>query len=133
MKLAQFTVITVVLFLFFTDICAQIVADAGKDTAFCSDIPNSIVIGGNPTASGGVPPYKYTWYGYYQYGGKKILASSILEDTTVANPVLIEGPVFDSVVLYVHVADLNDNSHIDSIRLRRSSYIYCLGECREEI
>lgn len=133
MKLAPSMVITIVLTLFMTDSFTQILADAGKDTAFCADSPNSIKIGGNPTASGGVPPYEYTWFGYYQYGGRKIFASSILEDTTVANPVLIEGPMFDSVVLYVQVADLNDSSHIDSIRLRRSSYTYCLGEFRYEI
>jgi hypothetical protein len=125
--------IMIILTLFFTDNFAQILADAGKDTAFCSDNSDSIVIGGNPTASGGVPPYQYTWYGYHQYCGQKIFASSILEDTTLANPGLIEGPVFDSVVLYVQVTDQNDSSDIDSIRLRRSSYIYCLGECRYEI
>ena len=37
----------------------QLTASAGSDTVLCAT--GNIVLGGNPTASGGVPPYSYSW------------------------------------------------------------------------
>jgi len=48
-------------------------ADAGTDKTLCSG--TSAVIGGNPSANGGTPPYKYEWN-----------PSSYLDDQTVSNP-----------------------------------------------
>jgi hypothetical protein len=43
-------------------LCAysQLIVDAGKDTAVCYS-KNSIKFGGNPSATGGIPPYTYSW------------------------------------------------------------------------
>ena len=112
---------------------AQLVAEAGKDTALCADSANPLTIGGNPTASGGTPPYQYTWTGSYQYAGRTNSASFMLEDTTVANPVFREGAIPDSVKLYVLVKDQDEEVTTDSIQIRLSKYLMCLGECRYEI
>ena len=112
---------------------AQLVAEAGKDTALCTDSPNSLTIGGNPTAMGGTPPYQYTWYGSYQYAGRTFSASFMLEDTTVANPVFRKGAISDSIILYVLVKDQDEEAAMDSILIRLSQYLICLGECRHDI
>jgi hypothetical protein len=108
---------------------AQLVVDAGTDTAVCNDTPNPLSIGGNPTAKGGAPPYQYTWSGSYSYSGRVYSASFMLEDTTVANPVFREGAIPDSVVLFVTAKDTNEDVANDSILVRQSSYTSCLGEC----
>ena len=112
---------------------AQLVAEAGNDTALCVDSPNTLTIGGNPTASGGIPPYQYIWSGTYQYTGRIYSASFMLEDTTVANPVFREGAIPDSVILYVTVKDQEETVAMDSIQIRLSKFLRCLGECRYDI
>jgi len=112
---------------------AQLVAEAGNDTALCADSPNALAIGGNPTASGGTPPYQYIWSGSYQYAGRTYSASFMLEDTTVANPVFREGAIPDSVILYVLVKDQDEEVAVDSIQIRLSKYMICTGECRHDI
>lgn len=52
---------------------SQPTANAGQDMFLCSS--QSIVIGGNPTGTGGTPPYTYSWS-----------PSTGLSSTTVANP-----------------------------------------------
>lgn len=121
------------IFLISSECLAQLVAEAGKDTALCADSPNSLTIGGNPTASGGTPPYQYIWSGSYRYAGHTFSASYMLEDTTVANPVFREGAILDSVILYVTVKDQENNIAMDSIQIRLSKYVICTGECRHDI
>lgn len=111
---------------------AQLVADAGNDTAVCEDIV-TLSIGGNPTAKGGVPPYTYTWSGSCNLSYLIFTASFMLEDTTVANPVFKERAIPESVVLYVTVKDANDSVAIDSISVRKSGFGAYLGECRHYI
>src|ERR1035437_1473437 len=36
-----------------------LIANAGNDTLVCSG--DSVKIGGNPSATGGIPPYTYSW------------------------------------------------------------------------
>lgn len=132
MKTSTFISLVIFQFLMISNCFAQLIADAGKDTAVCEDV-TVLTIGGNPTASGGVPPYQFTWSGSYEYAGRIYTASFMLEDTTVANPVFKERAIPDSVVLYVNVRDANDSVAIDSMTVRRSSYISCLGECRHYI
>ena len=110
----------------------QVLVDAGNDTAVCEDVA-SLTIGGSPTAKDGVPPFTYAWSGSYQYAGRIYSASHMLEDTTVSNPVFKERAIPDSVVLYVTVRDVNDSVGIDSIRIRQSRFLTCLGECRHYI
>lgn len=52
---------------------AQLVANAGNDQTQCPNIP--VVIGGSPAASGGSPPYSYSWQ-----------PSSGLNSSSIANP-----------------------------------------------
>ncbi|MBX2910233.1 MAG: tandem-95 repeat protein [Chitinophagales bacterium] len=50
-------------------------ANAGSDTTICYSALNAVLIGGNPTAVGGVSPYVYAW-----------LPTQGLSNTSVANP-----------------------------------------------
>lgn len=54
---------------------AQLTADAGPDLIGCYN--GSLVIGGNPSSTGGTPPYKYSWS-----------PSTFLSSSTVANPTI---------------------------------------------
>lgn len=54
----KFTLLLVALF-HFNNAAAQLVANAGNDTTVCAGA--LITLGGNPTASGGTPPYQYLW------------------------------------------------------------------------
>lgn len=53
-----------------------LIADAGQDSAFtnANDL-NSFFLGGNPSALGGTPPYRYEW-----------APSTPLDDETLSNP-----------------------------------------------
>ncbi|MCX6199132.1 MAG: Ig-like domain-containing protein [Bacteroidetes bacterium] len=54
---------------------STLAVDAGPDRTFCSNSASCILIGGSPTANGGVFPYTYQWA---PIGG--------LNDATIANP-----------------------------------------------
>jgi gliding motility-associated-like protein len=56
-------------------IYAQLLCNAGNDFTFCPQ--STYMLGGSPTASGGVAPYTYSW-----------APSSGLSSDTVANPIL---------------------------------------------
>lgn len=129
MKTPAIIVAAILSFMLHSKCFAQLVAEAGNDTAVCADSPSTLAIGGTPTASGGIPPYQYAWSGSFEHSGRIYSASSMLEDTTVSNPTFIEGAIPDSVVLIVSVTDVNDSTAIDSIRIRKSSYIVCTGDC----
>ncbi len=110
----------------------QLVADAGNDIAFCSSNWEEASIGGNPSAIGGTEPYSYAWSAEYKYAGRTYTASHLLVDTTVANPVFT-GYFQDSTVFHLAVTDSKDSLAFDSVTVRFSQYIICLGECRIEI
>lgn len=124
------TIITLSIFLaLLNSVCiAQLVVDAGSDTAVCADSPNTLTIGGNPTASGGVSPYRYAWSAEYEYAGRTYTASHLLVDTTVANPVFTE-PFNDSATFYLTVTDSDQATAIDSITVRFSQFTVCTGDC----
>lgn len=118
---------------FVSECFSQLTAEAGNDTAVCADSSIPLSIGGNPTAYGGVSPYQYFWSGLYEYAGSVYSASYMLEDTTVANPVFRMGAIPDSVMLFLTVKDQENNIAMDSIQVRVSRYMICLGECRHDI
>jgi hypothetical protein len=116
------------------DVCfSQLSADAGSDTVFCADNPTEATIGGNPSANGGLPPYTYAWSAEYDGITRTYTASWMLEDTTVSNPIFKKGAIPDSAMFYLTVKDSNDSIAIDSVRIRLSSYVACLAECRHYI
>lgn len=108
---------------------AQCVADAGPDKVVCTGLGfndiDSTSIGGNPTASFGVPPYTYTWSAYYEYDVANQIfiytASDFLNDTSVANPVLKE-TFHDDLDFYLTVTDANNNVCRDTVRIRFSFF-----------
>lgn len=81
---------------------SQVIADAGNDTSMCItwDSTSTLQLGGFPAATGGTPPYTYSWGTQYDivFGSNTftLTASDFLSDTTAANPEMIhteEGPV----------------------------------------
>jgi hypothetical protein len=74
-------------------------ADAGFDQTICEG--SSITIGGSPTASGGLPPYTYSW-----------LPATGLSSATVANP--IASPIVTTTYT-VTVIDANATATSDVI------------------
>lgn len=63
----------------------------------------SIMIGGNPTATGGVSPYNYAW-----------VPSTDLNDTTLANPT---ATILSNTAYAVIVKDVNGCENIDTVHL----------------
>jgi hypothetical protein len=122
-------IFTALLSVFLSNECfPQLVADAGNDTAFCVSNWEEAVIGGDPTAKGGTPPYAYAWSAEYEYAGHTYTASDMLVDTTVANPVF-KDYFHDSAVFHLTVTDSNDGIAYDSVTVRFSEYIVCTGDC----
>jgi len=89
--------------------------NAGKDTSYCR-FYGSIILGGTPTAIGGLAPYKYKWKIYF------LQLDSIIDTTeTIANPVfsrLSNG----TYVMKVTVSDALNNSVTDSVIISNSTF-----------
>lgn len=100
----------IVLFLFYgaLNVNAQCVAEAGRDTSFCGNLPanGDLIIGGSPTYSPGGTAF-YSWYLKEPYvtAGFNQYASNLLDDTTAANPALINSFLLDNgpVTFYVDI------------------------------
>jgi hypothetical protein len=98
--------------------------DAGNDTIICASGKGIPVIGGHPTVSGGLEPYKYSWSAYYKMGSTIYGASYFLDDTTKANPQLIHTWLAPAVLTFkVTATDMNGSHKTDSIHVRYSSFI----------
>jgi hypothetical protein len=108
----------------------QLIVDAGNDTAICANgwDFDTIEIGGNPTASGGVEPYIYTWSTNYTIGSHSYGASFFLDDSTKSNPKLI-CPTLDFLKLKLIVTDNLGAKAEDSITIRFSTFYYLTIEC----
>jgi hypothetical protein len=112
----KFTLLLVALF-HFNNTAAQLVVNAGNDTTVCSGA--TVILGGNPTASGGTPPYQYLW------------SNSVVLETTVivasTNSIMylwvtdsLGATATDTVTVFV-----NPNPVIDSII---TTDVSCFGD-----
>lgn len=108
----------------------QLTAFAGYDISICSN--SEFQLGGNPTASGGTPPYSYCWSAEYSYSQKTYYASSFIDDTTAANPRITEW-IADTITIYLEVTDDLEEKAYDTITVTFSSFIFCLVACVDNI
>ncbi|RPH73559.1 hypothetical protein EHM76_05165, partial [bacterium] len=108
----------------------QLSVNAGNDTAICVSTSgfDTIDIGGNPSASGGVEPYNYTWSTNYIVGSHSYGASHFLDDSTNSNPKLVN-PTLDFLKLKLIVTDNLGAQAEDSITIRFSIFYYLTIEC----
>ncbi len=112
----------------------QLLVNAGVNHNICvsNNGIDTTVLGGNPTVLGGVPPYRYIWDFYYKPIYDATYASDILDDTTIANPKVINpilgnNPNLPSLRLIV--IDSLGNIGIDSVKLTFSTFIDDLSYC----
>lgn len=109
-----------IIFLAITDFAfSQISADAGSNKVVCVGIQDmdTVAIGGSPSASGGTPPYTYTWEAEYTVilGSQTInfTASNLLNDTTLANPKIIMAET-DTIEFRLTVTDSKGHTARDT-------------------
>lgn len=125
-------ILSVILITSILKIEAQCIADAGVNKISCptdSDA-DSIQIGGNPSASSGIPPYSYSWHIkpiQWFPGSFKIYASDILDDTTSSNPHIIDRWADDTITFYLSISDSLGNDCTDSTEIIFSNFIYSLS------
>lgn len=123
--------VSLFVFIFCTaPVFGQLQAHAGKDTTFCltSSGYDTMTIGGNPAASGGVGPYSYAWSTRYKLGSGTYGASFFLDDTTLSNP-SITNPALDMLTFRLTVTDKEGSSAADSITIRFSRFLNLGLEC----
>ena len=105
---------------------AQLVANAGPDREICSGPwgTDYTRIGGSPSASGGTPPYIYCWHTsrkiHTEVSIIEYQASSMLDDTTSANPLVVNS--LDSLTLVLQVTDANGATAFDDVHLTFSNF-----------
>jgi hypothetical protein len=109
---------------------AQLIANAGADAAWCNPVlglptPTGPHLGGHPTATGGTPPYTYSWFGF-----NGLYPFQYLDTDTVANPQLISW-VFGlhHVDFELVVTDANGQTARDTVRTYASSFTQNLYKC----
>ncbi len=110
---------------------AQCTANAGPDQHSCpNDSTVFVELGGNPTASPGVPPYSYSWSMEPVQGAPGspvIYASDVLSDTAAANPSITNRWADDTITFYLNVTDSIGNTCADSCTVIFSNFNYLFG------
>ena len=98
------------------NVTAQLIADAGPNNSICPMTlsESKEFIGGNPSVTGGTGPYKYSWSfsNITKIGSRIIHASEILNDTSIANPI-IENSFDDTLKFKLIATDANGLTAID--------------------
>ncbi len=106
---------------------AQLSADAGPNKVICQYWYgiDTITLGGNPSASGGVPPYTYSWEVNHTHTiGQNTftnVASQFMSDTTQSNPDVYL-PRQNPVTFYLTVTDSEGNVASDSVIMYTSIF-----------
>ncbi len=119
----ELILISTILFLLQTNLVkGQCIADAGPDIVVCCgfDGMDTVQIGGNPTASGGVPPYTYIWESEWQVGSWIYTASDFLDDTTLANPTILY--TGENLTFHLTIIDSESNICTDSVNVKFSFF-----------
>ena len=108
----------------------QLQIDAGNDTIICVGVwgVDTTEIGGNPTATGGIEPYVYSWSTNYRIGSNSYGASYFLDDSTKSNPRIINDAP-DNLKFKLQVVDDSGTQAEDSIKIRFSRFGYLLMDC----
>jgi len=110
----------------------QCIANAGPDRVICTNDygVDTTQIGAIPAATGGIPPYSYTWEANYSYtiGSTTITktASYFLNDTTIPNPLVITYAA-TPVTFILTVKDSTGNICKDTAVIKFSKFIYTLS------
>lgn len=86
---------------------------AGEEGFWCSDQLEDVLMGGVPTAWGGVEPYSYTWDASGYLNGSVQEVGTLLDDPALANPALIS--TFDSAVFFLEVTDSTGAISYDTV------------------
>jgi len=112
----------------------QLTVNAGNDTAVCISVWgfDTLQIGGNPTASGGIEPYIFTWSTNYTIGSHTYGASHFIDDSTNPNPKIIN-PTDDFLKFTLIVTDNQGTQASDSITVKFSRFYYLTIECTYNI
>ena len=104
----------------------QCIANAGNDTVICTcDGPFTFYLGGQPSAHAGNPPYHYTWTCHYQSVNMTWTASDFLDDTTSANPQLIDF-AGEKLRFELTITDSLGNQCRDTVYIRFSYWTWTL-------
>lgn len=130
----QFISAFVVLSTSYTLQAQSCIADAGGNQNWCvtHEIGSTpagdsvLVLGGNPTATGGTPPYTYQWSMepvISPISGIAYYASNYLNDTTLANPALLYPSYNQPLHFYLRIEDSNNNVCYDTIRVTSVGFI----------
>jgi len=124
----------ILIFFFPIPAFSQMIVDAGANQHICNPGLNNdtIIIGGNPTATGGIPPYSYSWSitpieAFFLGSGIYFYASDLLNDTTAPNPVLIEVYPINSLntnYFKLTVADASGTTMTDSVQITASVFFH---------
>jgi len=130
----HFTFLTLILIVFSIRSQGQLIVNAGNDTILCFGTHgiDTTIIGGNPTASGGIEPYSYSWSANFKIGSHSYGASYFLDDTTLANPRLISSASKD-LKLKLVVTDNIGAQNEDSITIGISTFLSLAMDCIEFI
>lgn len=103
---------------------SQCIADAGNDQHWCRDnIKDTIILGGFPSAGNGTLPYTYTWSTdpIQLSSNLSFYASNFLDDTTKANPSLID--FWNSAItFFLEVKDSDNIICRDTVKITVSQF-----------
>jgi hypothetical protein len=97
------------------------VVNAGKDTNYCINLDTiAILIGGNPTATGGTKPYYYEWVVYSKTTGTEISILSKRGEDHESNPAispleLLSRKINDVLIAEVTVTDSVNTTASDNV------------------